>query len=133
MILLNRYLHQVLIATVLILLVVFSTISFQKPAEVKMLAFGDLMLGRDLVRLMDKHGDNYAFASIFGDGQLNPVNYNIVYANLEGPITKAEKRPDLRPYFAFDPLTVPDTLSKQGFTLLGLANNPGRSERRVAD
>ena len=93
------------------------------PAEVKMLAFGDLMLDRDVRRFMEEEGSDYPFREIFGPDGLDPFRYDIVTANLEGTIYDAPKRGDLFPQFAFDPAVAPGVLKDFGFNLLNLANN----------
>ncbi|MDF2379061.1 MAG: CapA family protein [Candidatus Gracilibacteria bacterium] len=95
----------------------------QPIPEVRMLSFGDLMLGRDVERLMKLNGENYPFEVIFDEKGLNPEDYDLMTANLEGPVLKAKKRADLEPFFAFDPEVTPRLLKKWGFDLLGLANN----------
>ncbi|MDP2691247.1 MAG: CapA family protein [bacterium] len=95
-----------------------------KPVlEVRMLAFGDLMLGRDIARLMSEKGEDYPFEVIFGPDGIDVNEFDLVTANLEGPVVKAPKRSDLFPQFAFDPDVVQGLLNKYGFNLLNLANN----------
>lgn len=93
------------------------------PAEVRMLSFGDLMLDRDVKRLMEVNGADYPFEEIFGPEGIDRSIYDLITANLEGPIIEAPKRTDLFPQFAFDPEIVPDLLKKYGFGLVSTANN----------
>lgn len=95
----------------------------QPIPEVRMLAFGDLMLGRDVAKQMEIEGEDYPFEEIFGEKGLNREDYDLITANLEGPIVEAKKRLDLLPFFAFDPDVVPSLLARWGFNLLNLANN----------
>src|SRR5690606_16008601 len=101
----------------------FVRFSLQPVPEVRMLAFGDLILDRDLKRLMKDHGDDYPFEKIFGPEGIDVRAYDLVTANLEGPIVEAPRRTDLFPQFAFDPAVAPGLLKKYGFNLLNLANN----------
>jgi poly-gamma-glutamate synthesis protein (capsule biosynthesis protein) len=95
----------------------------QPVPEVRMLAFGDLMLDRDLKRLMEEHGNNYPFEGIFGEHGLDVLEYDLVTANLEGPVVSAPRRTDLFPQFALDPEVAPSLLRQYGFNLVNLANN----------
>lgn len=91
--------------------------------EVKMLAFGDLMLGRDVAAQMKDHGEDYPFREIFGSDAIDPFEYDLVTANLEGPVLHTPRRSDLFPMFAFDPEMTTKILNQYGFNLLNLANN----------
>ncbi|MGE3278252.1 MAG: CapA family protein [Candidatus Altimarinota bacterium] len=91
--------------------------------EVRMLAFGDLMLDRDLKRLMEEHGNDYPFEQIFGPDGVDVRDFDVVTAKLEGPVYATARRADLFPQFAFDPEMAPGLLKKYGFHLLNLANN----------
>lgn len=93
------------------------------PAEVRILSFGDLMLDRDLKRLMEEQGSDYPFENIFGPEGIDRRPYDLITANLEGPIVTAPKRADLFPQFAFDPEIAPDLLQKWGIGLVSTANN----------
>lgn len=93
------------------------------PAEVRMLSFGDLMLDRDLKRLIKEEGQDYPFEEIFGPEGINRLNYDLITANLEGPIVDAPQRADLFPQFAFDPEVAPQLLQKYGVGLVSTANN----------
>jgi poly-gamma-glutamate synthesis protein (capsule biosynthesis protein) len=93
------------------------------PPEVRMLSFGDLMLDRDVKRFMEEKGADYPFEKIFGTDGIDTSSYDLMTANLEGPIVKALKRADLFPQFAFDPEVVPGLLNNYGFDLVSTANN----------
>jgi|CXWL01.1.fsa_nt_gi poly-gamma-glutamate synthesis protein (capsule biosynthesis protein) len=101
----------------------FLSFALQPIPEVRMLAFGDLMLDRDVKRFMNEKGEDYPFEKIFGPEGIDTSEYDIVNANLEGPIYDSPSRADLFPQFAFDPDVAPQLLKKWGFTLLNLANN----------
>lgn len=100
-----------------------ASISTQPVAELSILAFGDLMLDRDVEKQMYLHGSDYPFREIFGEQGLDAESFDILTANLEGPIVWAEPRHDLFPQFAFDPVVVPKLLKDYSFDLLTLANN----------
>lgn len=125
-----------LLITILTLFLGASLLSFQEispppqrpisdspSSDVRILAFGDLMLGRDVERIMGIEGEDYPFLEIFGESGLKQSNYDLITANLEGPIVKAAKRADLLPFFSFNPDIVPPLLKKWGFNLLNVANN----------
>lgn len=101
----------------------FFEFATQPVPEVRMLAFGDLILDRDLKRLMEENGDDYPFEKIFGPEGIDVAEYDLVTANLEGPVVEAPRRTDLFPQFAFDPSIAPALLKKYGFNLVNLANN----------
>src|SRR3989344_1281894 len=90
--------------------------------EVSIIAFGDIMLDRNVRKLMGEEGGMYPFSNIT---ELFPDN-DIIYINLEGPITPfPSKTIDFRNktlQFTFATTTAP-LLKRLGFTLLGLANN----------
>ena len=68
-----------------------------------MITFGDLMLGRDIDRLMEENGEDYPFENIFGNEAIDLEKYDLVSSNLEGPIYDGIRRKDLKPQFNFDP------------------------------
>lgn len=89
---------------------------------IKILVVGDMMLDRNVRRIIDKKGFNYFFS-----GVKNLIgNADITVANLEGPFTTYQsvtidpKNKDL--VFTFDPALVA-MLADFGFDVLGLANN----------
>jgi poly-gamma-glutamate synthesis protein (capsule biosynthesis protein) len=86
---------------------------------VRILAFGDIMLGRHVETLMNREGLNYPFLNMdqFVDDQ------EIVLGNLEGPIVDNHRQTaDFTTSFSFKP-EVADLLKKSGFTHIMLANN----------
>lgn len=87
--------------------------------EIKILAMGDIMLGRYVETLMNRHGENYPFENI--QGLIS--DQDIVFANLEGPIvTNHTQTPDFTTSFDFDPQIAP-LIASQGYNLVSLANN----------
>ena len=97
--------------------------ALQPVPEVRMLTFGDVIFDRDVRRYMNEKGEDYPFEKIFGFDGIATSEYDIVSANIEGPVVDAAPRTDLFPQFAFDPEVAPRVLKKYGFTLLNLANN----------
>jgi len=96
---------------------------FEPVPEVRLLAFGDLMLGRDVARFMEEKGEDYPFLKIFGAEGIDTSAFDLVTANLEGTIYSTQRRYDLFPQFAFDPEMSISVLKRHGFNLLNLANN----------
>jgi len=94
-------------------------IQIKQTEPVKLIAFGDIMLGRYVETLMNIHGDNYPFARM-GD-LIN--NQDIVFANFEGPIVSNHTQtPDFTTSFDFDPKTA-QIMANHGFNLVSLGNN----------
>lgn len=90
--------------------------------KVSILALGDIMLDRQVRQLMDQHGEMYPFENIVSLIEGN----DIVYANLEGPITKYPSKTAYRVnaplLFTFATSTA-TLLSVLGFDVVSLANN----------
>ncbi len=90
-----------------------------EPKELKILAVGDMMLGRFVETLMNRSGENYPFT--YMSEFLS--NQDVVLGNLEGPIlTNHKKTPDFTTNFSFQP-KVAELLRTGGFTHLSIANN----------
>lgn len=90
-----------------------------EPEPVLLTFFGDMMLGRNVEVLTNKHGQDYLFEKI--DAFLSAQNYLI--ANLEGPIvTDHAITPTGSFSFSFQN-TSADFLARHGFNLVSLANN----------
>ena len=86
---------------------------------VTIFAGGDIMLGRYVETLMNRNGDDYAFSAIKSHLQ----NFDIVMANLEGPImTNHRQTADFTTNFSFKPETA-NTLKRNGINLVTIANN----------
>lgn len=92
----------------------------QKPKDLKILAFGDVMLGRYVRTLMDKNGKDYVFSGL--DWENMTADYDVVHANLEGPINGKGKSGGTAMNFAFNQDVGP-FLKEKGFTVVSIANN----------
>ncbi|MGC8944149.1 MAG: CapA family protein [Minisyncoccia bacterium] len=82
---------------------------------------GDIMMGRGLDKYFKVFGYDYPFLKI--QDLFLKINWDIVYANLEGPIIK--DAPSIKPFsfvFGFSPNII-YTLKKYNFNLLNIANN----------
>lgn len=87
--------------------------------DVAIVAVGDVMLGRFVETLMNRYGTNYPFEKISDTLK----NSDAVIGNLEGTIISDHTQTPLSSLtFSFLPV-VADTLSKNNFTVLSLANN----------
>lgn len=89
------------------------------PEPVRLLAVGDVMLGRNVENLMKKEGADYPFEKIkpFFD------TFDFVFANLEGPIpTKHRPTPSGSTQFSFTKDTG-ETLKRNSVDIVSLANN----------
>lgn len=80
---------------------------------------GDVMLGRGVEQLVKKNGGdfNYPFADL-----LALKNSDVLFGNLEGPVSDQGKDLGNAYSFRMSPAVVP-VLAKQGFTVLSVANN----------
>jgi poly-gamma-glutamate synthesis protein (capsule biosynthesis protein) len=88
--------------------------------EVKVLAFGDLLLDRYIKKAIDKYGSDYPFKNI----KSLLVGNDLTLANLEGAFTDFKPRP-IDPNnisFTFDPQLLP-AIKEAGFNIFSLANN----------
>lgn len=92
------------------------------------MAFGDVMLGRYVRTLMEKHGKDYIFENL--DMLENPFygEADLVFANLEGPIKGEGYRHQTAMVFGFHEDTA-DFLKKYGFNILSIANNHALDQR----
>lgn len=88
--------------------------------ELKVLAFGDVMLGRYVKTLQNRYGEDYVFEKIdlagLGEGM------DLVHANLEGPIRGEGRSGGTSMIFAFS-RDVGDFLARHGFDMVSIANN----------
>lgn len=90
-----------------------------EPKQIRILAVGDIMLGRFVETLMNRNGENYPFT--YMTDFLS--NQDVVLGNLEGPIlTNHRQTPDFTTSFSFKP-KVAELLKTAGFTHLSIANN----------
>lgn len=92
-----------------------------KERETKFLFFGDIMLDRNVKKLIGKRGFDYLLASTSPEFY---NNYNVVSANLEGAVTNAGEHypPENGIDFAFHPEDVANFKS-YNFNFFNLANN----------
>jgi poly-gamma-glutamate synthesis protein (capsule biosynthesis protein) len=101
---------------------VASASSTVSSSSVSILGFGDLMLDRNVFTLSEKSGSfAYPFTKI--DPYIKSSNADIVFANLEGPITASSSVAvnDNGMRFTFNPSFVPELASR--FTALCIGNN----------
>lgn len=94
-----------------------SSLPVRSP-EISLIAVGDVMLARGVASAMDKHGRDFPFAGI--KEQLKDAD--IVFGNLESPITNARPKYSSRMIFCAAPGLEQD-LKKANFSVLSLANN----------
>jgi poly-gamma-glutamate synthesis protein (capsule biosynthesis protein) len=91
----------------------------EDPKKVKIMAVGDIMLGRYVETLINRHGIEYPF-SFWNEFDLDQ---DVIKGNLEGPITSNHVHtPDFTTSFSFKP-SMANLLTSKGFTHLSLANN----------
>ncbi len=90
----------------------------EKMERVTILGFGDVMLGRAVRSLMDKHGLNYPFEKIAAD--IGGTDY--VFANFEGPIKEFPVVTSKSISFRFKPDVV-RVIKDAGITIVSIANN----------
>lgn len=89
------------------------------PGRIYMVAFGDIMLGRQVRTRMNANGMNYPFENM--DQNYLKVN-DLLIANLEGPVAKNAIKTSKAIAFRFMPDVVP-LLKKHYFDIVSLANN----------
>ncbi len=89
------------------------------PVPVRILALGDVMLGRNVRVLMDRNGSAYPFRNLAGSF----LGYDVILANLEGPVLRdAPRTPMGEMRFAFTPEAVAE-LRRAGVDAVSIANN----------
>lgn len=96
--------------------------SHEPKDEINILAVGDIMLGRDVRHFMEQSGLDHPFQNIAPLREKIEKEYDIVLANLEGPIVTNPVRYGYAPVFGFMPDTA-EILARNGFKLVSLANN----------
>jgi poly-gamma-glutamate capsule biosynthesis protein CapA/YwtB (metallophosphatase superfamily) len=88
-----------------------------KPIE--LIFVGDIMLDRGVEEKIKKSGDwRWPFLAIASTTQ----EADIIFGNLEGPVSELGQKPDKQNYFEIDPRVVAG-LNYAGFNVLSLANN----------
>lgn len=103
----------------------------QASEEVSLVAVGDLSYSRGVERIVKKANDiNYPFLKI----QDYLKNADLVFGNLETPITQGAEIPDFDMIFRSNPGTE-QALKQAGFSVLSLANNhtPNFGEKGLED
>ncbi len=86
------------------------------------LFFGDIMIDRNVKKLIDVNGTDYLLEKLAGEEGRFFSGMDIVHANLEGPFAD-ERRPTTKSIaFRFDPILIP-MLQKYNFSLFTAANN----------
>lgn len=94
-----------------------------EPVEFRILAFGDMMLGRYVRTLMDKYGSkDYVFEKVKGPDGGFFWQADVVHGNLEGPISGTGKKGGTSMVFSFHE-DVATFLKNSGFTLVSISNN----------
>ncbi len=97
-------------------------LELSKDKEIKMLVFGDIMLDRNVLNIINKKGFDYIFENLKEDNFLE--DYDFVMANLEGATTNNGEH--YRPINLYDFAFKPDLVSKlkeYNFNIFILANN----------
>lgn len=90
------------------------------PRRIRIVAVGDIMLGGSAAPEMVKFGYDYPFADV----RAVLRGADVVFANLEGPLTEAgEPERDKRYVFRSPPGKVGPALAAAGFNVVSLANN----------
>lgn len=92
-----------------------------EDSEVRILTFGDMMLGRYVRTLMDKYGKDFIFENLPKGSEFFPTA-DIVFGNLEGPIKGKGKKGGTSMIFSFNEDVAP-LLKDHGFNLVSIANN----------
>jgi poly-gamma-glutamate synthesis protein (capsule biosynthesis protein) len=103
----------------------------QENDEVSLIAVGDISYSRGIERIVRKEKDiNYPFLKI----QNYLTNADLVFGNLETPITQGAEIPDFEIIFRSNPGTE-KALKQAGFSILSLANNhtPNFGEKGLKD
>ena len=103
----------------------------QKGEEVSLIAVGDISYSRGVERKIKKERDiNYPFLKI----QDYLKNEDLIFGNLETPITQGTEIPDFEMIFRSNPGTE-QALKKANFSILSLANNhtPNFGEKGLND
>ncbi|MBD3329911.1 AmmeMemoRadiSam system protein B [Candidatus Peregrinibacteria bacterium] len=90
--------------------------------DLTIMAFGDLMPGRYVRTLMDRHGKDYIFENIRGPNNSFFKGADYIFANLEGPIKGQGYKSGTSLVFGFNENIAP-FLKRYGFNLFTIANN----------
>lgn len=94
----------------------------KEDRNLTVMAFGDLMLGRYVRKLMDDNGHDYIFEKIKGYEGRFFKGADVVFGNLEGPIKGEGYKSVTGMVFGFNEDIAP-FLKKSGFNLFSISNN----------
>lgn len=95
---------------------------FYEDRDLSILAFGDIMLGRQVRVYMDENGLDYAFKGLDGPEKMLFQGADVVFGNLEGPIHGQGTKGGKSMVFSFNEDVAP-LLKDFGFTMLSITNN----------
>lgn len=96
-----------------------STNGDPSPATARVLAVGDIMIGRHVENLWKQNGEDYPFLGI----RDTLLPYDVVIANLEGPIPDTHVQTPIMGFsFSFVSSTA-KTMKRNGIDIVSLANN----------
>ncbi len=90
--------------------------------SLSIIAFGDMMLGRYVRVLMDRHGKDYIFEKLIEQDEDFFQGYDIVFANLEGPIKGQGRKGGTSLIFSFNE-DIAEFLKSYNFNVLSISNN----------
>lgn len=94
----------------------------KEKRPVTMMAFGDLLLDRYVRTLIERHGQEYILDRLAGEEGRFFEGVDIMFANLEGPVTPNRVHTNKEIAFQFDPEFL-NILTKHNFNLVSIANN----------
>ncbi|MBI5728361.1 MAG: CapA family protein, partial [Candidatus Magasanikbacteria bacterium] len=89
---------------------------------VSLLHFGDIMLDRNVKKIIDRQGENFLLQNLAGTENRFFSGVDIVAANLEGPFADTRRPTSKSIAFRFDPKLIP-MLRRYRFSLFTNANN----------
>jgi poly-gamma-glutamate synthesis protein (capsule biosynthesis protein) len=106
----------------------------EEDKELKLLFFGDIMLDRNVLNVIEKNSLDYILEKLKEDNFL--AGYDFIVANLEGAVTNNGDR--YRPINLYDFAFNPDLVAKfrdYGFNVFSLANNhlADQGEKGIAE
>lgn len=84
--------------------------------------FGDMMLDRNVKKMIDVNGADYIFEKLFNESSSTLFASDIISANLEGPFANSRRPTTKSIAFRFDPKLI-TTLQKYKFNVFSQANN----------
>ncbi len=96
--------------------------NIKKNRIASILNFGDMMLDRNVKKLIDINGSDYIFEKLAGKENRFFRGVDIIGANLEGPFAEYRRTTTKEIAFRFDPSLL-STLTKYNFSIFSQANN----------